>query len=1135
MKTFKTKKPAAVNEILGALENNEVSSGKTTENQGDPTIKLQDPSFEAGQQAVKDLEKKQQETYDAVILPATLLKNGVPIVPTTQQDKIKIRLPDPEVGYNTAKITIYTKCGTTEQFDYVYENACVIVPTPPNDYNPNLDDDIESAYDDCDIAVGISTVGNSSPTILTPMIVAGVQEDTISEEQIEELFCPDIDTSPAGTNPAGTNAIQIGTVIDPIQLEDYAFDPQRGQQIKNGQRMFFSLDFSGLGSYRITVSVTDGNFGGAGQTLYHKVGTVLEIDQSEELINFSDSCAIPIFLNPLYTKLTLRVELLSPRETQSRNIFFDFNFLVEEPSLEPLNKFETDSNLTDSNKEKYIISSLVASSELTKESLADKNKKFIFGDLLRENYDSFWIKENQEKQVLVNPYSPSVETVFMGLRKQGRKWSISENIQLNEETVNITRDARIINFLDIVYNYERPYLVEEIEDREEQINNKLVEITPEYNFYYREYEELLSSTDIPEYILPNMYYLQLMDKYVKDYNTGVPEEQQFVYNDDFSKVLISRNTFFPPSVSPMALEKKETKISDIDPDIYDMVEIAKPRNSVRTLGEHLGDDYYEYFIDNYDTSPIKEMPSLISRSKNIVIPYSFLQNIEEFSKKDELYPMHIDIKFDTNSAVEAGATLDDFSYSLKNNYFGDFIFLKAINRFIDNDNIQQTLFTKQEFDGKDRRITTETVRHIDLGEIVLSETNNESPNDNFIFVGDYSEYKNMSSFPAELLEFREELREDLIEIAKQNMRTYKQMLLGNECYRETLFYRIAKYKGIPGPDTEIQNVWIPNDPDRSFLRYFDTQVKYGQEYTYRIYSYDMIVGNEYSIGTPVSNPAIGAYCLIDNTLKVILAEHVYKEFKAAIVDRPPTPPEIFPYTYKGVDNKVLFLLNRGTGTYRDMEINILEQDLEIFSEVRRSQMLKEDELIEFSGDDIIKDYEIFRTTTAPKSYEDFANSLYSRVSTATDKERPNFYLSTSSFLDNIKPNTKYYYTFRCKDVHDKVSNPGVVYQIEIINENGTIYPIVSTYDFPKEEIKQKTKSLKRFLMIQPNALQNYMKINTDGQEQSYTELQGTDKIMIGLQEESVYGKKYKMRLVSKNTNKVYDINFSFEKQIKLME
>ena len=272
---------------------------------------------------------------------------------------------------------------------------------------------------------------------------------------------------------------------------------------------------------------------------------------------------------------------------------------------------------------------------------------------------------------------------------------------------------------------------------------------------------------------------------------------------------------------------------------------------------------------------------------------------------------------------------------------------------------------------------------------------------------------------------------------------------------------------------------------------------------------------------------------ITNNLKIYLIENLYDEFEIIVRDKPPVAPLVKLHTYIGVDNRLLILFNKSVATNKEKEIVIREEDRERFIEIRRAQGLDENELIEFSGDDIIKKYQILRTRTPPKNYGDFKDAYLVEEDTLLDEIGSQERANAASYTDKIKPNTRYYYTFRCIDIHDQISNPTEVYQVEIINEGGTIYPLIRPYEFPQEEEGRKTKDLKRFLMIRPSVLQSFMSIKTENM-QNYEQL-GNDGIQLGIKENSVQNKTYKMRLVSKNSNKVYDINFSFGKTIKIVE
>ncbi len=68
-------------------------------------------------------------------------------------------------------------------------------------------------------------------------------------------------------------------------------------------------------------------------------------------------------------------------------------------------------------------------------------------------------------------------------------------------------------------------------------------------------------------------------------------------------------------------------------------------------------------------------------------------------------------------------------------------------------------------------------------------------------------------------------------------------------YYETVAFRIEKIGGPPTGDARtentIQNIWFYNN--NQALTYLDTQVKYGTEYTYKVYKYDIVEGYKYQL------------------------------------------------------------------------------------------------------------------------------------------------------------------------------------------------------------------------------------------------------------------------------------------------
>ena len=105
--------------------------------------------------------------------------------------------------------------------------------------------------------------------------------------------------------------------------------------------------------------------------------------------------------------------------------------------------------------------------------------------------------------------------------------------------------------------------------------------------------------------------------------------------------------------------------------------------------------------------------------------------------------------------------------------------------------------------------------------------------------------------------------------------------------------------------------------------------------------------------------------------------------------------------------------------------------------------------ITYKSDDYASQYQIFRKTKKPNSSSDFATTdMLGVVDTSTG----------ASFIDNIFPNRKLYYMFRSVDRHGHVSNPTGTYQVEIVDDDGAIYLLISMIDYEKEKEKGRTKA-----------------------------------------------------------------------------
>ena len=229
------------------------------------------------------------------------------------------------------------------------------------------------------------------------------------------------------------------------------------------------------------------------------------------------------------------------------------------------------------------------------------------------------------------------------------------------------------------------------------------------------------------------------------------------------------------------------------------------------------------------------------------------------------------------------------------------------------------------------------------------------------------------------------------------------------------------------------------------------------------------------------------------------------------------------------------MLKGSPGSYVDKPIIIEPRDLDAFRGIILNQSteldLRSEDItlsnvrdfdIFFYSDDHIRSFEIYRIDFAPNSYADFARA---RKTILDNTVRDAVVTTSNSIVDEVIPNKKYWYIFRAVDVHENISNPTDVVQFEIVDTGNSIFPVVEDYVFPKPEIEY-AKPMKKYLMIKPSPIQETMprqaEQNVDGLVQN--PLLGANA------KESVWGKKYKLRLTSKLTGKKVDINFCFKQK-----
>lgn len=247
---------------------------------------------------------------------------------------------------------------------------------------------------------------------------------------------------------------------------------------------------------------------------------------------------------------------------------------------------------------------------------------------------------------------------------------------------------------------------------------------------------------------------------------------------------------------------------------------------------------------------------------------------------------------------------------------------------------------------------------------------------------------------------------------------------------------------------------------------------------------------------------------------------------ATIYDSLPIFPEINVLPIIGKKDKVKMLFNSGIGDYQLDPIVIEPSDNAVFENIRKALNLEVGSPLPYRSDDPPAKFQIFRTITHPENYSDFSGHLIKNLENRVGENY--IYMSSNSFIDRVEPNVKYYYTFRSVDIHGNISNPSPVYKIELVDDDGTTYLLVEVVDFIKREKTQLNKNMRKLFNVVPRMSQciiNGAEIN------DYTSARGLSSPQVGLEDEPLWGKKFKIRLVSKKTGKKMDLNVNFQTEM----
>ena len=411
---------------------------------------------------------------------------------------------------------------------------------------------------------------------------------------------------------------------------------------------------------------------------------------------------------------------------------------------------------------------------------------------------------------------------------------------------------------------------------------------------------------------------------------------------------------------------------------------------------------------------------------------------------------------------------------------------------------------------------------------------------------------------------------------------------GGGKYNETVAYRIEKIGGPPSGDSltqnTLQNFWVFNSINLNDVNLFDSQVKYGEEYTYNVYAYVVSAGIKYKFSdlrltrqvnhdedntvtpyclewyNPMTDEAASSLAPYDNNIVPSIAANdssvesgvlLNSEFPALadvnfnyepslrlleiplfsktlkVLDNPPNPLALDPFHLLNASQTLGFEARYETFVPRLFPKVISSEDEKTKQEyLNAKDLIGEDEIVE----ETISQHrylEVYRVSEKPSSYADFADNL---VTTLDMKIQDSIYtLPSTVFYDTITTNQKYYYIFRTLNENGMIGQLSEIYEAELVNDGGYTY---STFDVLFEEDLEEeifinpSLTFKKLIQLQPNMSQ--ISFNDENVNYEDTAASQMANMTIGTADDMIWDKTFKIRLTSKKTGKKIDLNVTYK-------
>ena len=693
----------------------------------------------------------------------------------------------------------------------------------------------------------------------------------------------------------------------------------------------------------------------------------------------------------------------------------------------------------------------------------------------------------------------------------------------------------------------------------------VIEIAYDYNKMFTNYQTYAQNIET-EKLLPNMYGIQLYDNVVVNSGEEINSSlQDFVslggvVQGDIGSQIEGYLNVFRPSNQSVLMSAPSSSVSDAIKDKFENIIFANDQD--------------------------------------------IMQDVEN---NTSLYPFCMKIKFSTQDSSDLISTIENVGFENKLVKSIKEVFTNQVEELVPEEKqyaINQLYYTTSSMGTSviDTAATeTQTMRQIDLLTLAGYAHNSfRSTTTNCCFMeekspsmmaamdetGDYRFYNTVGALRF-LNKINSLIKSEFVNNllygdvdttgVEEQIGGFHKLYQSDMSPSEVILYRIQKVGGAPTGDLltqrTLQNFWFLNRSDLDDFVFYDSQVKYGTNYTYNVYAYVVNIGYKYSfsdlaVTRQIAELENGNFCLefydpntgepssalyststnltnefatdSQRTMPSPYAADFYVNVEPSVqlvevpifsktlqvLDNPPNVLSIDTYQFLDDSQRIGFSLKYQDFTSAPFPLAITPQDDTYKDNYMHANDILPDGALINSSVSPPKTLEIYRLSNKPLTIKEFQDNLI-----ATIDLRPNSDDTTalySTFNNRIDTNQKYYYLFRVLNQQGAIGQIEEIYEAELVSDGGykyALFDVIFANTLAQSIYSNPTNIFKKLLHLQPNISQlTFDTTQVDYESAAATQL---ENLVVGTASDSLWGKKFKIRLTSKKTGKKIDLNITY--------